>query len=400
MAPLLLLLPRAACGWTTLAQNVQPPEVAALFESARIGPLGSFFGGLGYVWSAPDLRDLTWAVDHALCAGQWPLPVAGNGTCAQAVDGMVRLAFDQLGVGNFARNVDAECRARSASARVEVQTCSSEAGGPARVVFSLMPGGAAMYAPPLEPRAELDEQVMAVPLTTLATAFVYAAPRSDWVGTRDARPRYADGSPHPVLATSAGVVELSASAEIQWCAADAENPAAGACSAHAEAQATGCVEAQKVFLHEIMHALGLGHPVASSNFATTDVQTFAVHHWASVRAQPDEAPRAVMRALIDTSMAPEPQIDDLEGLSTLYPGLWTEPRTPLNCDSVAPHAADDDDDDFYEHHEHDGVVWDLSWVVVYLVFAACWLLLLGSLLWGTDDYAYPRRARIVMVEEE
>ena len=103
-----------------------------------------------------------------------------------------------------------------------------------------------------------------------------------------------------------------------------------------------------------------------------------------------------MRALIDTSMAPEPTADDLEGLSSLYPGLWAEPRRLLSCDPV-PHTADDDDD--FHDHETDTVVWDLSWIVVYFVFAALWLLLLISVLWGAEDY-YPRSARFVLVEEE
>jgi len=393
-APLLLLLllrlrlaPVRA--WTTLAQSVRPAQVVELFEGTRIGPLGSFYGGLGYVWSAEHLRDLTWAVDHSLCDG-WPLPVAGNGTCAQAVNGVVGLAFEQLGLGNYARNVDAQCRARSASGRVEVASCSSEAGGPARIVLSVMPAsaGAAARTPPLAPREH--EQVARVQLTTLAVAYVYAAPRSDWIGTRDARPRYADGSPHPVLATTAAVIEFSPSQELSWCAADAEDAAAGACAAHAEAQTTRCIEGQKAMLHEMGHALGLGHPIASSNFKTDDVDSFAIHHWAAVRAQPDEAPAAIMRAVIDSSMPPEPTADDLEGLSTLYPGLWTNPRTLLGCDPVPHSADDDDDDDGFNTNSQDPIVWDLYWLGFWVVFAACWLLLC-SLIWGAEDY-YARTA--------
>ena len=265
----LLLQPRAAQGWTTLAQNVWPGDVVALLEGERIGPLGSFYAGFGYLWPAPDLRDLTWAVSDELCAGGWPLPVAGNGTCEEAVTGVVKLAFEQLGLTNYVRHVGAECRARSGSGRVETQTCSSEAGGPAKVVVALAPDdAAAMRAPPLQPRAELDEQVLTVSLTTLAVCYVFAAPSTTWEGTRGAKPRYADGSPHSMLATSAAVIELSRSSDILWCAADAEDAAAGACNAHAEAQATDCVEPLKVVIHELGHGAPRlparrGHPVTA-----------------------------------------------------------------------------------------------------------------------------------------
>ena len=126
---------------------------------------------------------------------------------------------------------------------------------------------------------------------------------------------------------------------------------------------------------------------------------FAVHHWASVRAQLDEAPTAIMRAVIESKMPPEPTNDDLQGLETLYPGLWTQPRTLLSCASAndsAPHEADDDDDGDFNTNSQDPVIFDVLYLTFWFLFAACWLLLLFSVV---VDY-YPGGAKWVLVRAD
>jgi len=381
-------MPLLVTGWTTLVTPSDPQRLAALLDGTAAAPTtpSSTLGGLSYVLNASDLTaGITYAVDDRVCARDSPQFVSfvdrlpgPPPSCAQVrlwVGRSLSVWWD--GVDEVGAPVDVTDECRAAYGSVVTSTCSSEGGGPAMVFVTLEAQDGGHAAQPQPPRAHervvskslradyfhshphprrRDDDVLVVArenANVLATAWVYAAPSTHWQTLAGTRPRLANGTPQPVLATTGCIVALSTRDHL-WCTGmedeGFEDVDAAVCAAIEETP--GCLQPMAVLVHEAGHCFSKDHPGSDDNFAVTPEDASLA--WSNVQAHPQRVD-AAMHAFIATARPPWPSADDLEGAAVVF-GASRRARVVTCANYTRDHTADDDDDDddnFYDDDDDD-----------------------------------------------
>ena len=395
----------------------------------QVDSVSMSMGGIGYVMPSTMLSRITWALTNATCSQGNSAAISlsdrmpSTTTCAE-LRALVALAAQGWAAswpGVAFEDVSDACHE---SRGVVDASCSVLLGGDAVILVDMAPATSASYhqhhpaasttdlraptgtsdtvhrialhPPSNAPPAHAPHRRRLLPRGTLAVAYVHAHASSTWSTVDGRTPRYADGSAHSILATTGVLIDFSRT-DFDWCAHEAD-----ACTSWAPRDGA-CIPVLTTMVHELGHALGLGHPTVDDHWRVASPTLGTVPLWSDVIVSEDfGGPTPVMRATLDTAASPLPTKDGLESLSVLY-GLpianWSALPSRAGCPSPQEdwHSADDDDDDDdwvddpYDDDDDGGgvvAVWWWGWWVFLVFLVFCFPL--SWYAWPVSDYSAQR----------